>query len=381
MVVDAIRKFHKNPYFASADREGFLIVPNDNLGLTFDRFVPQIECPGRDIKKKNLDALSNYRMAIHPDLRKSYQYAFDKWTAAVKGVEKENKAISFDITSLTKVIFGFGNDSALEVGVHLNKPWGVPYISGSAIKGVVASYLRKTKTLDEGSPDYVNIFGGIYGEKDYSGAVVFNDAWLYPDCDSWFERDIINPHYQQYYSENRLPDGMDDPVPVQTLVLRPGLSFFVSMQGPENLLKYLKNALKEALCEGGIGAGAKTAVGYGRFKVVESEEERKKLEESVRKPKIVQETVGVAAERPGVVAPRGNFQKRMSQPKISTFPIEVVAPIKGQTKKGKWQVCVNIKDKDTLIAISNSDAVPADKGIDSEIRVKVFSVAMAEYLP
>ena len=127
---------------------------------------------------------------------------------------------------------------------------------------------------------------------------------------------------------------MENPKPVQTLALSSGISFFVSMQGPDELLQYLKNVLGQAFFE--IGAGAKTAVGYGRFKVVESEEERKKLEESVRKPKIVQETVGVAAERPGVVAPRGNFQKRMSQPKISTFPIEVVAPIKGQTKKGKW---------------------------------------------
>ena len=145
------------------------------------------------------------------------------------------------------------------------------------------------------------------------------------------------------------------------------------------MLKYLKDVLGQAFFE--IGAGAKTAVGYGRFKVVASEEERKKLEESVRKPKVEQYTVAVAAERPAAGAPRGNFQNRMSQPKISTFPIEVVAPIKGKTKKGKWQVSVNIKDKDTLIAVNNSDAIPADKGIDSEIRVKVLSVAMAEYLP
>ena len=344
MAIDAIRIFHKNLYFAVAKNGNSLIVPNDNLGLTFDRFVPQIECPGRGIKTDNLDVLSSYRMANHPGLCKSYQYAFDKWTAAVKGVEKENKAISFDITSLTKVIFGFGNDSALEVGVHLNKPWGVPYISGSAIKGVVASYLRKTKTLEVNSPDYVNIFGGTYGDKDYSGTVVFNDAWLYPDCDSWFERDIINPHYQQYYSGNRLPDGMDDPVPVQTLALRPGLSFFVSMQGPENLLKYLKNVLKEALCKGGVGAGAKTAVGYGRFELVESEKN----------------TIGV--------------------PSVQNFGEVVVAAIVGKSKKDKWQVRVVVRGVDKTLAINNSAEVPSDAGVGTKVRVKV-DAALATYLP
>ena len=372
MPIDAIRKVHDAV-------KGELTLGGDNLGLAFDRFVSKVDNPGNrehEIKDNVLEIFSGYKVSRHAELKKSYSYAFKQWKKAIKA---QDHTLSFDIVSLSKVIFGSGNASALEVGVHLNRPWGVPYISGSSIKGILASFLRKTRTMALDSLDYVNIFGGNYGGEKYSGSVVFNDAWLYPDSDSWFERDIINVHYQKYYSGERFPDGMENPIPVQTLALSSGLSFFVSMQGPDVLLKYLKGVLEQAFLE--IGAGAKTAVGYGRFKVVASEEERKKLEESVREPKVEQESIEAATERPGVVASRGNFQKRMSQPKISTFPIEVVAPIKGQTKKGKWQVCVNIKDKDTLIAISNSDAVPADKGIDSEIRVKVFSVAMAEYLP
>ena len=372
MPIEAIRKVHN----AVA---GELTLGGDNLGLAFDRLVSKVDNPGNkehEIKDKVLEIFSGYKVSSHTELKKSYTYAFNQWKNAIK---VQSQILSFDIVSLSKVIFGSGNTSALEVGVHLNKPWGVPYISGSSIKGIMASFLRKTGTLSLESLDYVNIFGGNYDGKKYSGSVVFNDAWLYPDCDSWFERDIINPHYQKYYSGERFPDGMESPIPVQTLTLSSGMSFFVSMQGPDNLLKYLKDVLGQAFFE--IGAGAKTAVGYGRFKVVASEEERKKLEESVRKPKVEQYTVAVAAERPAAGAPRGNFQRGKPQPKISTYPMEVVAPIKGQTKKGKWQVCVNIKDKDTLIAVNNSDAVPADKGIDSEIRVKVLSVAMAEYLP
>jgi len=373
MPIESIRKVHN----AVA---GELTLGGDNLGLAFDRLVSKVDNPGNkehEIKDRVLDIFSGYKVGNHTELKKSYTYAFNQWKNAIKA---QKQTLSFDIVSLSKVIFGSGNASALEVGVHLNKPWGVPYISGSSIKGILASFLHKTETMPVDGLDYVNIFGGNYDGKKYSGSVVFNDAWLYPDSDSWFERDIINPHYQKYYSGERFPDGMESPIPVQTLALSGGLSFFVSMQGPDNLLQYLKDVLKQAFYE--IGAGAKTAVGYGRFKVVTSDEERNKLEESIRKPKVKQNTATVAVERPNVVAPRANFQREESKPRVSTFPMEVIAPIKGQTKKkDKWKVCVNIKGEDKLLTVVNSDVIPADKGIDSEIRVKVMSSVAAEYLP
>lgn len=373
MPIDAIRNVHEDIAITAGSSWN-----GSNFGLTFDRLVSQFGVRDPNIKKNLLEKFSGYR--FNGELKRSYSYAFSEWKKAVNNQVQQGAAIAFDIVSLTKIMFGSGNASALEVGVHLNKPWGVPYISGSSIKGILASFLRKTKTMSLDGPDYVNIFGGSYGKNEYSGSVIFNDAWLYPDSDSWFERDIINPHYQRYYSGERFPDGMESPIPVQTLALSGGLSFFVSMQGPDNLLQYLKDVLKQAFYE--IGAGAKTAVGYGRFKVVTSDEERNKLEESIRKPKVKQNTATVAVERPSVVAPRANFQREESKPRVSTFPMEVVAPIKGQTKKkDKWKVCVNIKGEDKLLTVVNSDVIPADKGIDSEIRVKVMSSVAAEYLP
>ena len=96
----------------------------------------------------------------------------------------------------------------------------------------------------------------------------------------------INPHYQNYYSGRRFPDGTDDPIPVQTLALGAGHSFFVSLQGPAEMLDCLRNALHNALAEDGIGA--KTSVGYGRFALVykkdekDLEKERKKKAQQAR---------------------------------------------------------------------------------------------------
>lgn len=285
MTIRAIRDVHET--IASEKTLG-----GDNLGLAFDRLVSEFDDPSAKehcIKDKVLEIFSGYSVVKHQKLKESYIYAFNKWKEAVCSQEQ---TLAFDIVGLSKIILGSGNASALEVGVHLNRPWGVPYISGSSIKGVLASYLRNTKTLAMDSLEYVNIFGGNYNQKKYSGSVIFNDAWLYPDNESWFERDIINPHYQKYYSGTRFPDGMESPIPVQTLTLRNGLSFFVSMQGPEELLQYLKNVLQKAFEDNGIGA--KTAVGYGRFKVVASEEERKSVEREVSRPVVAQYTAPVA---------------------------------------------------------------------------------------
>lgn len=366
MPIESIRKVHN----AVA---GELTLGGENLGLAFDRLVSKVDNPGNKehgIKDKVLEIFSGYKASSHPELKKSYTYAFNQWKNAIK---TQNQTLSFDIVSLSKVIFGSGNASALEVGVHLNKPWGVPYISGSSIKGILASFLRKTGTLSLESLDYVNIFGGNYDGKKYSGSVVFNDAWLYPDCDSWFERDIINPHYQKYYSGERFPDGMESPIPVQTLTLSSGLSFFVSMQGPDNLLKYLKDVLEQAFFE--IGAGAKTAVGYGRFRVLAADENRIAVENEIRQPKVNVDTTQAPKD---LASPRPNaFPKKVE--KITKFPITVVVPIVGQSKKGKWLVRVDgVGDSITIL---NSDAVPATIEIGSEIKVEVKSSVAAQYIP
>lgn len=366
MPIESIRKVHDAV-------KGESTLGGDNLGLAFDRLVSKVDNPGNKehgIKDSVLEIFSGYKVSSHTELKKSYSYAFNQWKNAIKA---QDHTLSFDIVSLSKVIFGSGNASALEVGVHLNKPWGVPYISGSSIKGILASFLRKTGTMALDSLEYVNIFGGNYDGKKFSGSVVFNDAWLYPDSDSWFERDIINPHYQKYYSGERFPDGMESPIPVQTLALSSGISFFVSMQGPDELLQYLKNVLGQAFFE--IGAGAKTAVGYGRFRVLAAGEDRNAVEKEIRLPKV--EVVATPAPK-DFGSPRPNaFPKKVE--KVTKFPITVVVPIVGQSKKGKWQVSVDgVGDK---VPIWNSEAVPADIGIGSEVKVEVKSAAEAHYIP
>lgn len=219
----------------------------------------------------------------------AYRLAFENWKRAV---DSRQDCESFDIIASTRVLLGTGNASVFEFGFNLNYPWGIPYIAGSTLKGAVSSYLARHGGQDwsrtkgaQKSDAQVELFGGILDRdgKSYSGLLTFHDAWLCPwqhrdTKGDWFDEDIINPHYPEYYRGNRLPDGTDNPIPIKIAALCPGLRFLVTIQGPEDYRKLAKSVLVQLLEEEGIGG--KTAVGYGRFTYVKSVEEN--LEDAKR---------------------------------------------------------------------------------------------------
>lgn len=251
----------------------------DNLGLRIDKLNAEIDEPlSQGPKSEHRDHMLNL-MATYKataSVRESYQYAFSQWKTVT---ENRGGCISFEICSTTKALIGMGNASVHEFGVSLNRPWGVPYIPGTTLKGLASAYLAKYGGNEWGrnqddskkSPFQVQLFGGTLEKKDYIGSVIFNDAWLVPADRQWFVRDIINVHYPSYYRGERLPDGVDNPIPVSIAALAPGLRFWVSLEGDTQEVQFIKDVLRRALSEEGVGG--KTAVGYGRFEVLASQDE------------------------------------------------------------------------------------------------------------
>jgi CRISPR type III-B/RAMP module RAMP protein Cmr6 len=257
-----------------------------NLGLRLDRLNQDIdEGTGHDHKDEMLQYLVAFTMGEW--LRQTYTHAFNQWKTLM---ENRQDCLCFTIESCSKVLLGTGNPSVHEFGVNLNKPWGVPYICGSSIKGLASSYLAENGGEDwkkESSSlfksDYqLELFGGVKMTSDtekkresFMGSVLFHDAWLFPDHSSgWFCEDIINVHYPSYYRQHQAPDGTDDPLPVKIAALMPDLRFLVTIQGPGPYLKFVKQVLAAALKTKGIGG--KTAVGYGRFVIPKTEDQIEK---------------------------------------------------------------------------------------------------------
>jgi len=200
--------------------------------------------------------------------------------------------------------------SALEnAGICLHPMYGFTYLPGSGLKGMARAYAEAV-WLKEQPERYVaweqieNVFGWapnrdragqILDDKHPAvermapttdgrdvivdacvGGVVFHDAWphKWPQLDV----DIVNNHHPAYYGapwgESAEPGDWENPVPVYFLCARPGTtySFAVSPRSSgaaDASLRLAQEWLRGALTW--LGAGAKTAAGYGRFAFAEGQ--------------------------------------------------------------------------------------------------------------
>ncbi len=167
-----------------------------------------------------------------------------------------------------RLAIGLGDDGVLETSITLHHTYGVPYLRGSALKGLAAAFARNRigGMWAKNSPAYKAVFG----ETDDAGYVTFHDALYVPGSGhnrQALYADIMTVHHKDYYgSGNKPPADWDEPTPVPFLSATG--EYLIALSAPENCEEWLKAAfgiLKLALAEEGIGA--KTSSGYGRMKL------------------------------------------------------------------------------------------------------------------
>jgi len=176
-------------------------------------------------------------------------------------VVQRRKGTSFQVTLESRFATGLGSFHPTEVGFTFERTLGIPYLPGSSVKGLAraAADLLGESLCEE-------LFGPARIDEDSNarmGDLVFLDA--YPSSWPNLAVDIINCHHQGYYGGNGVPPlESDDPIPVYFLTVAPGTKWTFRIlsrfgqyagRGAELLQEGLKH----------LGAGAKTAVGYGMF--------------------------------------------------------------------------------------------------------------------
>ncbi|MFV1965479.1 MAG: type III-B CRISPR module RAMP protein Cmr6 [Pirellulaceae bacterium] len=125
-------------------------------------------------------------------------------------------------------------------------------------------------------------------ESASSGNIVFHDAW--PDRWPKLHIDIINNHHTNYYQADEKtaadhpPGDWESPTLVSFLAIGRGETFSFALSKrrsdvAEELLDLARKWLIGALLQ--EGAGAKTAAGYGRFRL-EADEQPPRLESPAR---------------------------------------------------------------------------------------------------
>lgn len=172
-----------------------------------------------------------------------------------------------------RLSINLGSESVLETNISLHKIFGVPFIAGSALKGMVSHFVHQYGGSDWkiGSDKHIIVFGN----QDNAGFVTFYDALYipntgFPDKNNIrrpLYTDVMTTHHENYYGEkkenNQLlpPADWDSPNPVP-FISATG-EFLFALSGPNDWVELTFEILSYALEYEGVGA--KTSSGYGRF--------------------------------------------------------------------------------------------------------------------
>lgn len=247
------------------DRNG----DNINLGLYYQKFCNSWDRDFKSLDKREfiLDIVSKSQNIDRVLLKEHIERMYNL-TCTLGG--------KFKIYELTeRFITGIGLDHPIEVGFLWNHTLGVPYIAGSSIKGIVRNWVENWTQVDKKDNNTIKrIFGSNTddAQENQAGSVIFFDAL--PFGEICLKADIITPHYTPYYSDGECPGDWSNPMPISFLTVDENQKFifFVAPRTKNNMVDCFKviEWLDEALTT--LGAGAKTATGYGCFKSAESTE-------------------------------------------------------------------------------------------------------------
>ncbi|RIH89339.1 CRISPR type III-B/RAMP module RAMP protein Cmr6 [Meiothermus luteus] len=251
--------------------------PPAHAGLALQRYLRQHD----DDHSAAKELLNHIAQSQVPEM---YQKAFERWRESLKD------AVWLEATTKTPLAIGLGNASPIENGLAIHHTYGVPYLPGSALKGLLRraaehfglSEKEKAVLLGEG-PDPK---GKTPGNAAY---LVYWDGWLDPNSAQPFQLDVITVHHPEYYGKKGAvwPTDFDDPNPVAFLSVRPGVKFYLPITCPAQDAQGWPYKAAEVLAWAleHLGLGGKTNAGYGYFACEfgkSAEEEAREREESAK---------------------------------------------------------------------------------------------------
>jgi CRISPR-associated protein Cmr6 len=223
-----------------------------NAGLWLDKFIRE---QARDDKESRRVLVKEVAGIRAPE---DYAHWFAQWQQALREHGAEWRVAE----TQGRMAIGLGEETVLETSIALHHTYGVPYIPGSALKGLAANFARQYLGNDwqADTPAYVIVFG----DTKTAGYVTFFDALPLPNSAALCP-DVITVHHEKYYQNDRTapPADWDDPNPVPFLSATG--KYLMALSGPSEWIRTTFDILRHALAHSGVGA--KTSSGYGRLKL------------------------------------------------------------------------------------------------------------------
>ena len=238
-----------------------------HAGLWFDKYI---EDQSREDTTQRGSLISVVATLPPPD---AYLAFYERWEKTLSDYGAKTRIAQ----AQGRMIVGLGHESVLETSITLHRTYGVPYIPGSALKGLAASYARQR--LGEAWNIKSEAYRAVFGDTDNAGFITFFDAYYIPGSakrgqgreqrEQAIYPDVITVHHPSYYqNQNDAPADWDSPNPVP-FPSATG-SYLIGLAAPEleqgeEWIQRTFSILEQALAT--MGIGAKTSSGYGRMKL------------------------------------------------------------------------------------------------------------------
>ncbi|TVR83511.1 MAG: type III-B CRISPR module RAMP protein Cmr6 [Rhodospirillales bacterium] len=267
MAADAERR---RPLYAESTGARLILTRIGNTGLWYDKFCDRWNQDWNglgDSGKRdwiagiaNLDGTAAKRVGDAELLREMAQRQRDLASA--------RKGQCFRLATVWRFASGLGRSHPVENGFAWHHGLGAPYLPGSSVKGVARSWAawKAFRDIDR-------VFGPEPKAGLHAGSVIFIDAL--PVDPVALDADVMTPHYGPWYQEGKVPGDWHSPTPIPFLTVAADQTFQFTLlprtPADGSDCEVAAELLREAL--NNLGAGAKTAVGYGQFGPVKAETE------------------------------------------------------------------------------------------------------------
>ncbi|MDR3352275.1 MAG: type III-B CRISPR module RAMP protein Cmr6 [Zoogloeaceae bacterium] len=270
----------------------------------------------RAFRDENKTACLKAACALTPADKLVLESLVERQTALGKAAPN---LLILDAQSVAPFSTGLGNEHPLENGFAFLNPYGLPYLPGSGVKGILRQVARELSSGEWGDS------AGWSEDKHYALKIGKKEIWLsmldvlfgYESANHEKEHvrgalsfwdviprlagdrlavDIMTPHQSHYYQNNpaagsNTPHESGQPNPISFLTVPPKSRFVFHVDCDQTHLRRLAPELAENDRWRGLmtaafqhafewlGFGAKTAVGYGAMRAdMEAAEERRRAQ-------------------------------------------------------------------------------------------------------
>lgn len=299
----------------------------EHAGLWLDRFLAEPQDDGipedSEGNKPGRDALyrgATQTLGLGGAARTAYTPLYERWKTRAQAKDSGTVRLVQEVITTSRLVLHAATGSSVTEGsILLHHTYGVPYLPGSALKGISRARGRRLGRLlperydalfqtpgftpsaptgrDQEPAWLTELLGYVeMGEEGgLAGMIDFWDAlWIPPDSErgpsalpaglstrrdalsiptgseSPLALDIVNPHHTSYCTDDThpLPRPNEEPIPTHFLSIAPGTSFLLVLEtAVPNAQEWLTFLLQELLLPALEldGIGSKTAAGYGRL--------------------------------------------------------------------------------------------------------------------